>query len=40
MAKKDASATRLPVDQYRKQIGESSVVQMLVNRFVGQQLIG
>lgn len=31
MGKKDASATKLPVDQYRKQIGESSVL-LLGNR--------
>lgn len=32
MGKKDASATKLPVDQYRKQIGEFSV--LLMDRFV------
>lgn len=34
MGKKDASATGLPVDQYRKQIGESSFILLLVNQFV------
>lgn len=33
MGKKDASATKLPVDQYRKQIGESPFYPM-VNQFV------
>lgn len=31
MGKKDANATGLPVDQYRKQIGES-----LVDQFIDQ----
>lgn len=37
MGKKDASATGLPVDQYRKQIGEFSFIQVLVNQFDDQQ---
>lgn len=36
MGKKDANVTRSPVDQYRKQIGESSFILMLVNQFVDQ----
>lgn len=31
MGKKDASATRLPVEQYRKQIGESSFRKVICN---------
>lgn len=34
MGKKDASVTGLPLDQYRKQIGESLFVLVLVNQFV------
>lgn len=36
MGKKDASATRLPVDQYRKQIGKFLFTLELVNEFVDQ----
>lgn len=36
MGKKDASATRLLVDQYRKQIGKFLVILVLVNEFVYQ----
>lgn len=40
MGKKDASGTRLPtIDQYRKQIGESSLIRGLVNQFVDRQEI-